>query len=264
MVGVIGAANTLQDLPELLASFGEAAALISFKAGASETLTFRDLVERARKMAEALRDRGVGAGEPVGILAPNGPLWVTACLAILSTGAAVVPVDVQQTKTEQVRLLKMTGCRFFLSDLAGSGVGLRDCSFTSPLITEFPILYSFSLSPGLKHNVKAAASHVARPSDVALIVHTPSTAGTPRAIPLSSCEYSVESQRSSRDWRRRPFGAGTYTVAASSYLSFGGWPLPSAEHGRFRCATRRLQRAGIRARLARRRCDRAHRRAPAL
>ena len=108
MVGGIDAANTLQDLPELLASFGEAAALISFKAGASETLTFRDLVERTRNIAKALQNRGVSAGEPVGILAPNGPLWVTACLAILSTGAAVVPVDVQQTKTEQVRLLKMT------------------------------------------------------------------------------------------------------------------------------------------------------------
>ena len=157
MVGGIGAANTLQDLPELLASFGEAPALISFKAGVSGTLTFRDLVERTRTIAKALQDRGVGAGEPIGILAPNGPLWVTACLAILATGAAVVPVDVQQTKTEQVRLLKMIGCRFFLGDLDGSGVGLQDCSFTSPLITEFPILYSFSLSSGL--NIPSRLPH---------------------------------------------------------------------------------------------------------
>ena len=44
MAGGIGAASTLQDLPELLASFGEAPALISFNAGAAETLTFKDLV----------------------------------------------------------------------------------------------------------------------------------------------------------------------------------------------------------------------------
>jgi acyl-CoA synthetase (AMP-forming)/AMP-acid ligase II len=92
VVGGIGAAKTLQDLPELLASFGESPALISFKAGVSETLTFRDLVERARNIAKALKDRGVGVGEPVGILAPNGLLWVTACLAILATGAAIAPL----------------------------------------------------------------------------------------------------------------------------------------------------------------------------
>jgi hypothetical protein len=46
VVGGIGAAKTLQDLPELLASFGESPALISFKAGVSETLTFRDLLIR--------------------------------------------------------------------------------------------------------------------------------------------------------------------------------------------------------------------------
>jgi long-chain acyl-CoA synthetase len=64
-------------------------------------------------------------------------------------------------------------------------VGRQDCSLTSPLITEFPILYSFSLSPGLEQTVKAAASHVARPSDLALIVHTPGATGTPKAVPLS-------------------------------------------------------------------------------
>src|SRR5208337_630314 len=161
MVGGIRAANTLQDLPELLASFGEAPALISFKDGVSKTLTFRDLVERAGNIAKALQDRGVGTGEPIGILAPNGPLWVTACLAILATGAAVAPIDAQQTKAEQVRLLKMIGCRFFLGDLEGSGVGLQDCPFTSPLITEFPILYALPLPSGFEHTGNAAASHVA-------------------------------------------------------------------------------------------------------
>ena len=101
MVGGIGAANTLQDLPELLASFGEAPALISFKGGVSETQTFKDLVERTRTIAKALQDRGVGAGEPVGIIAPYGPLWVTACLAILATGAGVAPIDAQQIKAER-------------------------------------------------------------------------------------------------------------------------------------------------------------------
>ena len=185
MVGGIGAANTLQDLPELLASFGEAPALISFKDGVSKTLTFRDLVEQARNIAKALQDRGVGAGEPIGILAPNGPLWVTACLAILATRAAVAPIDAQQTKAEQVRLLKMIGCRFFLGDLEGSGVGSQDCLFASPLITEFPILYALPLPSGFEHTGKAAASHVAKPGDLALILHTLGTTGIPKAVPLS-------------------------------------------------------------------------------
>ena len=151
MAGGIGAASTLQDLPELLASFGEAPALISFKAGAAETLTFKDLAERARNIAKGLRDRGVSVGEPIGILAPNGPLWVTACLGILAAGAAVVPLDAQQTEAEQARMLEMIGCRSLLGDREVSRLGraIRDCSFTSPLLRRFRSFTFFLLRPAM-------------------------------------------------------------------------------------------------------------------
>ena len=187
MAGGIGAASTLQDLPELLASFGEAPALISFNAGAAETLTFKDLAERARNIAKGLRNRGVGAGEPIGILAPNGPLWVTACLGTLAAGAAVVPLDAQQTKAEQARLLKMSGCRFLLGDLEVSGVdpAVRDGSFNSPLSEGSLILYALSSPSSGEQAATVPGPPLARPSDLALIVHTPGTTGTPKAVPLS-------------------------------------------------------------------------------
>ena len=99
MAGRISRECTLQDLPELLASFGEAPALISFKGGVSETLTFGELSRRALEIAEGVRCRGIGLGEPVGIVASNGPPWVTACLGILAAGAAVAPLDVQQSES---------------------------------------------------------------------------------------------------------------------------------------------------------------------
>jgi long-chain acyl-CoA synthetase len=187
MAGGIGAASTLQDLPELLASFGEAPALISFNAGAAETLTFKDLAERARNIAKGLRNRGVGAGEPIGILAPNGPLWVTACLGTLAAGAAVVPLDAQQTKAEQARLLKISGCRFLLGDLEVSGVdpAVRDGSFNSPLSEGSLILYALSSPSSGEQAATVPGPPLARPSDLALIVHTPGTTGTPKAVPLS-------------------------------------------------------------------------------
>ena len=78
----------------------------------------------------------------------------------------------------------MTGCRFFLGDREGSSVGRRDCSFISPLFAEFPILYALSPPSGVEQTGEATLN-VARPGDLALILHTPGTRGRPKAFPLS-------------------------------------------------------------------------------
>ncbi|MGA7323571.1 MAG: AMP-binding protein [Rhodomicrobium sp.] len=181
MAGRISRECTLQDLPELLASFGEAPALISFKGEVSETLTFGELSRRALEIAEGVRCRGIGLGEPVGIVASNGPPWVTACLGILAAGAAVAPLDVQQSESDRARLIEIIGCRFAFSDRKI----LSDGSFGGSPSEEGLNLYPLSPQSSGEQAADVPGALLARPIDLALIVHTSGTTGTRKAVPLS-------------------------------------------------------------------------------
>ena len=55
--------------------------------------TYRELDERSNRLAHALRDRGVGRGERVGLCLGRDVDMVVALLAVLKCGAAYVPLD---------------------------------------------------------------------------------------------------------------------------------------------------------------------------
>ena len=59
----------------------------------TERLTYRELDERANRLAHVLIGRGIGTHARVGILVPRSvPMYVT-LLAVLKTGATFVPID---------------------------------------------------------------------------------------------------------------------------------------------------------------------------
>src|SRR5260370_28692323 len=58
-----------------------------------QLLTYRELEERANRLARLLSSNGVGRGDCVAILLPRSPEVYVTLLAILKTGAAYVPLD---------------------------------------------------------------------------------------------------------------------------------------------------------------------------
>jgi amino acid adenylation domain-containing protein len=58
-----------------------------------ETLTYRELDRRSNQLAHVLRERGVGAETPVGVLAVRSIEMIVGTLAILKAGGAYVPLD---------------------------------------------------------------------------------------------------------------------------------------------------------------------------
>ncbi|QXJ21808.1 amino acid adenylation domain-containing protein [Actinomadura graeca] len=61
-------------------------------------LTYRELNERANRLARALAVRGVGSGIVVGIALPAGSELITAMVAVLKTGGAHVALDVDHPR----------------------------------------------------------------------------------------------------------------------------------------------------------------------
>lgn len=58
-----------------------------------DSVSYRELNERANRMARLLRARGVGAEDVVGLALPRTPELVASVLAVLKAGAVFLPLD---------------------------------------------------------------------------------------------------------------------------------------------------------------------------
>jgi acyl-CoA synthetase (AMP-forming)/AMP-acid ligase II len=56
-------------------------------------MTYRDADERSARLACGLLASGIGKGTRVGLLMPNGPDWIVACLAVTRIGGLLVPIN---------------------------------------------------------------------------------------------------------------------------------------------------------------------------
>jgi fatty-acyl-CoA synthase len=84
---------------------GDAPALIH----AGHSVTYRQLEERAAKVAAALRADGVRHGDRVGLLLPNRPEWVEIAFGAGGAGAVAVPFSTWSTRQELDFLLRDSG-----------------------------------------------------------------------------------------------------------------------------------------------------------
>lgn len=89
------AERTLMPLIRSLSERGEREALVVMLKEGAERWSYADLSERVVRLASGLAEAGVSKGDHVAIFAGGGPAWVVACLAVISRGAVVVPLDSQ-------------------------------------------------------------------------------------------------------------------------------------------------------------------------
>ncbi|HEU0086775.1 MAG TPA: amino acid adenylation domain-containing protein [Pseudonocardiaceae bacterium] len=79
--------------------------------GKRSELSYRDLADRALRVAAALQARGVQPGDPVGITLPKGPDQAVAVLGVLAAGGGYVPVGVDQPAARAERIAQAAGFR---------------------------------------------------------------------------------------------------------------------------------------------------------
>ncbi|MFF9899091.1 non-ribosomal peptide synthase/polyketide synthase [Streptomyces longispororuber] len=83
-----------------------------------ERLTYRELNERANRLARHLAARGVGPGTLAAVALPRTPGLVVATLAVLKAGAAFVPVDPGHPGARVRHVLATADPRLVLTDRA--------------------------------------------------------------------------------------------------------------------------------------------------
>jgi acyl-CoA synthetase (AMP-forming)/AMP-acid ligase II len=98
-------------LPALLQARGAELGDELFVRDAHLSWTYAEFAHRTREIAAGLRARGVGAGDVVGVVLPNGPEYLEVWWAILWLGAVFNPVNPALTIREAIDILEDSGAR---------------------------------------------------------------------------------------------------------------------------------------------------------
>ncbi|MFD3660324.1 amino acid adenylation domain-containing protein [Streptomyces sp. NPDC058659] len=133
-------------------------------------LTYGDLNERSRGLAERLVAEGAGPGVPVGICVERTPDLLVALLAVLRTGSCYVPLDPKYPAERLTFMVRDSGTRLLLTTPASRAncpagptvVVLGETVTTEPGEQPVPVV----------------------PGDTAYIIYTSGSTGVPKGVAI--------------------------------------------------------------------------------
>ncbi|HEX8919304.1 MAG TPA: AMP-binding protein, partial [Chloroflexota bacterium] len=140
----------------------------------TEIWTYADLREQAYRVTRWLQDQGVGKGERIVLWAPNSPWWVAAYFGILRNGSVLVPLDARSSPDFVERVVTRSEPHLAIATLATA----RDWSF------DIPVFAIEDLDRILPAGEPETLPEV-RPDDLAEVVFTSGTTGTPKGVMLT-------------------------------------------------------------------------------
>jgi len=177
--------ETLQGLRQSLAARGKTGAIIAFAGEDEARWSFAALADVSARLGAGLTRRGIASGDSVGLIALNSAVWIVAFWGIVAAGAVAVPLDPQTDDRDLKQMIQTAGCRLVFTVAASAArisalapscrIALLDRDADSADGTAWQSLVTAS----------ADAVQAAKPSDVAVIVFTSGTTGTPKAVPLT-------------------------------------------------------------------------------
>ncbi|MEV6908770.1 amino acid adenylation domain-containing protein [Amycolatopsis sp. NPDC051071] len=133
-------------------------------------LTYRELDERASRLAERLTARGLRPESLAGLAVPRSADLVVAMLAILKTGAAYLPIDPKYPSTRLDFVLSEANPAFILTDSA-TAPGLPD--------TVVPLVCLDELGGETETPVPA------KPQNLAYVMYTSGSTGKPKGVAIT-------------------------------------------------------------------------------
>ena len=164
-----------------------AADRVALSAPGRPDLTYDGLRRHVQATVAALNQRGIGRGDRVAIVLPNGPEMASAFVAI-AAGAATAPLNPAYRRPE---------FEFYLQDLGAKAVVLAEGddsparAAAAALGIEAMDIRSDPESPagtfsfvGEPQGEAAERGGMAAPGDVALVLHTSGTTSRPKIVPL--------------------------------------------------------------------------------
>ncbi len=205
---------------------GRAPASIAATCG-DRSLTYRELAERANRIAWRLHEHGAGLETVVGVCLPRGLSMAAAVLGVLKAGAAYLPLE-PEYPDERLRLaLTGTGARVLLADDTVRG-RLVAAGWADPVVV-----------PG-EDGAATAPDQVAGPGNLQYVIHTSGSTGQPKGIAMQHAPQIALLDWSRERYRERPVALQyfpiTTDVASLELLSAwwsGGQLVIATERDRY-------------------------------
>ncbi|WP_405186299.1 amino acid adenylation domain-containing protein [Streptomyces anulatus] len=180
---------------------------------AHREMTYRELHERANRLARLLVGRGVGPEQLVGLLLPRSADTLVAMLAVLKSGAAYLPLD-PAYPDERLRLMvKDAQPSCLLTDTAYAERNLGAPAGAAVILDD----------PAVRTELASAASHdltdgdraaPLAPGHPAYVIYTSGSTGTPKGVVVAHRSVLLLLA-----WTKEEFGADAlrHTLAATSF-----------------------------------------------
>ncbi|WP_260958637.1 non-ribosomal peptide synthetase [Pseudomonas citri] len=174
-------------------------------------LSYAELDARSNQLAHYLHAQGVGREDRVALYLDRSTQMVLAMLAVLKSGAAFIPLDVQQPAQRSLAILQQAKPVFVLSGAAGSAPAL-------------PTIGSLDLRDEAvwQQGPTSAPALDIQPEDAAYVLFTSGSTGTPKGVivehgQLASYVASVS--------RRLDLAAGERSAVVTSLAADLGYTL---------------------------------------
>jgi len=141
-----------------------------------QALTYRELDERANRLARYLRAQGIGADDLVGICLERSPEMIVGILGTLKAGAAFVPLDPAYPHERLAYMIEDSGLKLLLTQEAVKP-GLADF--------DVPKLALDSEWAQVAEHPAEAVPQVITPQNLAYVIYTSGSTGKPKGTMLS-------------------------------------------------------------------------------